>query len=40
METNRTNSNFVLEDITKLQCMLSGRRLEESVVKFCCEFEL
>lgn len=40
METNGTNSNFVLEDVTKLQYMLSGRRLEESVVKFCYEFEL
>jgi hypothetical protein len=40
METNKTHSNFVLEDVTKLQCMLSGRRLEESDGKFCYEFEL
>lgn len=40
METNGTNSNFVLEDVTKLQCMLRCRRPEESVVKFCYEFEL
>ena len=40
MKTSGTKSNFVLEDVTKLQCVLSGRRPEERVVKFCYEFEL
>lgn len=39
-ESNGKNNNFVLEDVTKLKCVLSGRRLEETVVKFCYEFEL